>query len=114
MRFQAVNKAQGIPKELRHGLPPTGAVALRVFYTELTYEFSFRNGSGGAWVRLGSIDTIEMTGLDFTGALIGVFATEGAKAGDVEVSFENLKWSKLIQESRWKGQPCIDRGIQIA
>jgi hypothetical protein len=34
----------------------------------------FKTASASNWTSLGEVDTLEMTGFDFTGPLIGMFA----------------------------------------
>lgn len=50
----------------------------RIVYTDIVIRFYYRvcNGkSEGIWQLLGLIDTLDMSGADFTGSVIGMFAT---------------------------------------
>lgn len=56
-------------------------INFRIVYTEEIIHFQYRIGRStvGGWQSCGLIDTLDMTGDDFTGPVIGVFATgEGA------------------------------------
>ena len=61
----------------------TRKLALRVQYSEENIELSYRDAEGeGEWVGLGGvIDSLELTGLDFTGPVIGIFASVSGKDG---------------------------------
>jgi len=63
-------------------------IRLRIGYSELEYDFAFQEAEGSDWVSLLKFDTLDMTGFDFTGPIIGVFAT-GVKGQ--EVRFEAFK-----------------------
>ncbi len=62
-------------------------VLLRVSYTEEAYNFFFKTESESSWTLLGHVDTLELTGFDFTGPLIGMFAV----GPDVIVEFKDFK-----------------------
>lgn len=91
MVFEVVNNAKNISKTARHDVRLAGAVALRVEYTERSYKFSYSTEGGDApvWEFFECLDTIDMTGPDFVGPVIGIFST--AEACDVEVQFDSLE-----------------------
>ena len=62
-----------------------------VEYTETKLLFSYRSGADkqGAWASLSSVDALDMTGPDFVGPVIGVFAT--SQIPDVQVPFNHLE-----------------------
>jgi beta-xylosidase len=70
-------------KALTDGRPPTG---FRLDYSESLCEFSFQS-SDSTWHRFGEFDTLMLSGLDFVGPVIGVYACGDAEA---EVVFKDL------------------------
>jgi hypothetical protein len=86
MVFEIINNARSISRKTQAAFDLQTQVTLRVEYTERTLKFSYGNGLD--WTCLGSLDAIEMTGPDFVGPVIGVFAT--ADTEDVQVQFDNL------------------------
>ncbi|KAJ9130835.1 Xylosidase/arabinosidase [Pleurostoma richardsiae] len=65
-------------------------IAFRVSATETAYEFSYQLHGSSSWNALGEIDSLDMTARDFTGTIIGLFATaRGGLALDV-VTFRGL------------------------
>ncbi|RDW70327.1 hypothetical protein BP5796_08724 [Coleophoma crateriformis] len=61
-------------------------IDFRIQASAMEYKFSFRVGT--EWADAGSADTSEMTGIDFTGTIFGVFASsrEGKEGGLVVMS----------------------------
>jgi beta-xylosidase len=55
------------------------AIGLKIEYTEMEYIFSFRPGSTGNWTELMRLDTADLSGLDFVGPVIGLFAVGDGK-----------------------------------
>lgn len=90
MVFEVVNNAKNISKTARHYVQLAEVVALRVEYTERSYKFSYSTEGvlAPTWEFFDRVDTIDMTGPDFVGPVIGIFAT--ANADDIEVQFDNL------------------------
>ncbi|KAK2811166.1 hypothetical protein FQN50_002263 [Emmonsiellopsis sp. PD_5] len=97
--LELTNNAKSISRTVRHGLgqqemTTNDAVTFRVEYTEVEYRFSFSMGGdededvARSWVVVGCVDALEMTGPDFVGPVIGVFAT--AREEGVRAKFEGL------------------------
>jgi beta-xylosidase len=83
--FEFINREKKISKEQRQPLNISDRLSLKIEYTEQSYELSYCAGQDAAsdWKTLGKLDTLEMTGIDFVGPVIGVFAV--ADSGSVEV-----------------------------
>lgn len=61
----------------------------------LAYVFSYRNSQGEA-VKIGLLDTIEMTGRDFTGPIFGLFAQiNGGINTEPELAFSDFSITEL-------------------
>jgi hypothetical protein len=43
------------------------------------YEVSYRLGAAGQQIKVGSVDAMEMSGKDFVGPIVGVFAVGDEK-----------------------------------
>ena len=90
MVFQAINKAKSINKTSKQPLKLKENVDLCLEYTESSYRFSFRSGGTPTdWTTLGTLDTLELTGPDFVGPIVGVFAVGDTE--DVHVPFDGLE-----------------------
>ncbi|PVH72147.1 glycoside hydrolase family 43 protein [Cadophora sp. DSE1049] len=88
--FEIINNAKAISRASRKQIWLQDAVALRIQYTERSLQFSYQNGGGSAdWSSFESVDTLDLTGPDFVGPVIGVFAT--ADLEDVQVQFGDLE-----------------------
>lgn len=76
MHLELLNTAKEITREERQpvSLSAGADLTLRVEYTEKEYRFSFDDGDGKGLVNLGCVDTMDLTGPDFVGPVIGVFA----------------------------------------
>jgi beta-xylosidase len=74
VRFEAVNDALKIKEYKKHELDRLDQILLGISYTELEYSFWFSNNGSGTKEKLGELDTLQMSGFDFTGPLIGIFA----------------------------------------
>ena len=89
MVFEVVNKAKSISRRSRHTCDVQDAVTLRIEHTEMSCTFSFtQDKAPNGWFSAGSLDTLELTGPDFVGPLVGVFAT--AENRDIRVRFDDL------------------------
>ncbi|RDW76321.1 putative xylosidase/arabinosidase [Aspergillus mulundensis] len=80
--FEVVNWAKNPPisrnKRLAVDFTPPTRVQFQILYTEQLIHFLYRVNEGvgrEGWRSCGLVDTLEMTGHDFTGPVIGVFAT---------------------------------------
>lgn len=90
MVFEVVNNAKKISRTVRHDVQLGSVVALRIEYTERFFQLSYRNGADSAtWIGFDGLDTLEMTGPDFVGPVIGIFAI--ATAQDAHVQFDDLE-----------------------
>lgn len=90
MVFEVVNNAKKISRTVRHDVQLESVVALRIEYTERSLQLSYRNGENTAsWISFDGLDTLEMTGPDFVGPVIGVFAI--ATTQDTHVQFDDLE-----------------------
>ncbi|KAH8586560.1 putative xylosidase/arabinosidase [Bisporella sp. PMI_857] len=84
--FETINKAKDISRTTRHAFELGTKVRLRVEYSERSYCFSYQNKDG--WIAFESLDTLELSGPDFVGPIIGVFAI--GKEINSEVVFRDL------------------------
>lgn len=90
MVFEVVNNAKKISRTVQHDVQLGDVVALRIEYTERSFQLSYRNGAeSAAWIGFDGLDTLEMTGPDFVGPAIGIFAI--AEAQDAHVQFDDLE-----------------------
>lgn len=80
--FSLQNKAKDVSRSERRAVD-AGDVTFRMSYTEREYQLWYRV-AGGDSVCLAVVDTLEMTGPDFVGPVIGVFAVAGSQACRVE------------------------------
>ncbi|OQV01301.1 hypothetical protein CLAIMM_06682 [Cladophialophora immunda] len=88
--FEAVNNAKSFVQTSKQSFQLGESVSLRIEYTEKTYRFSFRDEQSSAgYTSVESLDTLDMTGPDFVGPIIGVFAV-GAEQ-DAQVQFSGLQ-----------------------
>ena len=85
--YEAVNAAKKIGVMERQSLTGSGdagsdSITFSVQYTEASYAFSFE--CGGSKHSFDAFDTIGLTGFDFVGPIVGVFAVgEGDEVDDV-------------------------------
>jgi beta-xylosidase len=80
--FSKELKLKGELVIIQKALVSPSAVTFRVGAEPQQYKFEYREKEEQEWKCLGSMDTVEMTGLDFTGPIFGVFAsTRDAGAG---------------------------------
>ncbi|KAL3462520.1 glycosyl hydrolase [Aspergillus heterothallicus] len=84
MVFEVVNHAKDPPilitKRSKVSCGQSTRMQFRILYTEQLINFLCRVGDfddGKGWVSHGLIDTLDMSGHDFTGPVVGVFATGG-------------------------------------
>lgn len=92
--FEAVNRAKDPPivmeKSVGIGCAPGTKIQFRILYTEQLLHFLYRVGEvdgRSGWHSCGLIDTLELTGNDFTGPVIGIFAIG---VGEEWWTFENV------------------------
>ncbi|OQU94652.1 hypothetical protein CLAIMM_00982 [Cladophialophora immunda] len=75
--FEVRNNAQKIHRTMKHVIEPRESLAFGLKYTEQQYQFSYRvpeTQPSAGWVSIATVDTLELTDLDFVGPIIGVFA----------------------------------------
>ncbi|KAF5667162.1 murein transglycosylase [Fusarium heterosporum] len=83
--YEAINAAKDISKTEKHALDrDVDSLRFRMVYTEAEYRIEYAAGQE-AWVCIATLDTIDMTGPDFVGPVIGVFALDMQGAPTVEV-----------------------------
>ncbi|EKD20826.1 uncharacterized protein L3040_000932 [Drepanopeziza brunnea f. sp. 'multigermtubi'] len=91
--YELVNKAKVIAEIEREklALGPDSMVSLRISYseTQLTLLYSCDVNGDTVWKVLGSLPTIHMSGPDFVGPLIGIFAI--SPESGVQVRFDELQ-----------------------
>lgn len=92
--WELVNKAKDIHKKQRQALGTTAqALSLRMEYTEKEYRLQYstkgseKSSENVDWTCLAVVDTLDMTGSDFVGPVIGIFATG---SGSQKVTFHDL------------------------
>ncbi|ORY07380.1 putative xylosidase/arabinosidase [Clohesyomyces aquaticus] len=84
---ELINNAKNISQSSKVAIEITGDIELRIEYMEKDYQLVYRHGNGKA-ETLPRRDTLEMTGPDFVGPVIGVFAV--SEGDDVQVDFSDL------------------------
>lgn len=83
------NKVNNLNQSTRYGITlGTSPLQFRMRYTHAEYEFFYRVNDEAEWVSVGLIDSKDISGFDFTGPMIGVFAT--SPKPNLEVSFSNF------------------------
>jgi len=87
MVLEVVNKPKKISRSARKHCPSKLDIELLLEYSEDSYTFSF--GVAGATVKFDTFDTLDLIGPDFTGPIIGVFAT--CSDDEASIVFNNLK-----------------------
>ena len=75
------------PRGTRH-------VEFQIRTTEKLYEFLFRLPTWAEWQLMGQLDTLEMTGYDFTGPVFGIFAVGRDEFEGFEVTFTDFSCNK--------------------
>ncbi|RHZ55798.1 putative xylosidase/arabinosidase [Aspergillus thermomutatus] len=86
-----INKPKDISRQERQTLERLPeSVAFRMQYSEQEYRLFYTVGQDAErnWLCVSTIDTLDLTGPDFTGPVIGVFAV--AETADTAVQFRNL------------------------
>ncbi|PVH89127.1 glycoside hydrolase family 43 protein [Cadophora sp. DSE1049] len=68
-------------------------LAFKIQSSTEVYEFFYQLDAIGEWVLLGSVDAIEMTARDFTGTMLGIFASGSDEGEGSIVSFEDFNVS---------------------
>lgn len=86
--YELRNGAKAISKDAYQdvSVPPATKLKLQIQYSEKQYRFLFDAGQGLS--TLATTDTLDMTGTDFVGPVIGVFAV--AEQHGTEVVFDDI------------------------
>lgn len=93
--FEFVNKAKSIDriKKIAIDLKRSNAVTtwFKIDYLESHYRFSYRLEQDPQWIDLGDLDTLELTGHDFVGPIVGIFASTKPMNEQTDIKFEMLE-----------------------
>ncbi|OAP56346.1 hypothetical protein AYL99_09525 [Fonsecaea erecta] len=88
--FEIVNNAKSLARTSKRSFQLGESVSLRIEYTETTYRFSFRDEQLSTdFSVLESLDTLDLTGPDFVGPIMGIFAVGAGQ--DFQVQFSGLQ-----------------------
>ncbi|KAF7553594.1 hypothetical protein G7Z17_g3522 [Cylindrodendrum hubeiense] len=90
--FELINNAKKLAQMERHILDKVPEeLALRIEYTEKEYRLMYKVGGGldENWICLGTTDTLNMTGPDFVGPVIGIFAV--AETSGLKLDFQDFR-----------------------
>lgn len=87
MAYELKNLAKKIHKTSQTSVEEPGSIKLTIEYEESQYRLLYKIGPGDE-VCLETIDTIELTGPDFVGPVVGPFVVTGGE--DFEVEFRDL------------------------
>jgi beta-xylosidase len=90
MYFEARNAATGSWAEARASVHLRDRVNLCIDYTHLEWSFRYRVGESEDWMRLGVVDTLQLSGRDFTGPILGVFAVGSEEDEGHQVRFADV------------------------
>ena len=66
-------------------------VFLRIVASEMAYEFQYRTRSNDSWSILSILDTINLTGRDFTGTILGISAYSSKVSAGAVIRFEGFE-----------------------
>ncbi|KAH8652631.1 putative xylosidase/arabinosidase [Tricladium varicosporioides] len=86
-----VNKLKGEPVNVRRDLKAVGKIDLQIKCTPDSYELQYMTDAEDEWILMGEASTLDMTAYDFTGPLLGIFATSSEEQGNCIATFENFK-----------------------
>jgi beta-xylosidase len=87
--FEMINVAKSMTKTVRLGYELDESLTLQLDYTESSYQFSFKGSQDTRWKTVAFVDTWNLSGHDFVGPVIGVFAT--AEKDGVHAQFDGLQ-----------------------
>jgi len=88
MVLEVLNRAKSISRVQRHNFEGKGPVEFRMKYTETSVIF-FYSSLERSWTSFDAFDTLDLTGPDFVGPVVGIFAI--SEVGNVKVKFDNFK-----------------------
>lgn len=91
--LEFVNKAKSIDKskKIAVDLKDAATTWFRTEYLESHYKFSYRLQQDSPWIDFGDLDTLELTGHDFVGPIVGIFASTKPMNGRTDIKFEMLE-----------------------
>ncbi|KAF8847890.1 hypothetical protein BDZ45DRAFT_733305 [Acephala macrosclerotiorum] len=72
-------------------LNSSSPIFLKIEASSSAYEFLFRVENEGEWKALGVLDTMDMTALDFTGPIFGIFASGTGLDTKTEIPFQSFE-----------------------
>ena len=84
--FEVFNKSKNIHTTSKLKVALKQALGLQIQYTEQEYRATYSEDpdSSAEWKLAGTVDTADVTNLDFTGPVNGVFAFSDGKTSDIE------------------------------
>lgn len=87
------NNAKKIHRTTRHecSVRDGEALDLQLTYTEQEYRVGFKGEGAKEWQTVATFDTMDLTGPDFVGPVVGVFAVSVGDGPPANVHFRNLK-----------------------
>lgn len=95
MVFEFVNKAKSINRSKKIAVDfkegDEAATWFKVEYLESSYKFLYRLDQDSSWVDFEDLDTLELTGHDFVGPIVGIFAFTKAVYMRTSVNFRMLE-----------------------
>jgi hypothetical protein len=95
LRYSSCDQSIGWEADSKAVHTEDGPLDLIIEATALAYVLSYRNSQGEA-VKIGLLDSIEMTGRDFTGPIFGLFAQiDGGIIEDPDVAFSGFSIKEL-------------------
>ncbi|KAH6688326.1 putative xylosidase/arabinosidase [Plectosphaerella plurivora] len=89
--FEARNRATGYSAEGSVTIVSQDRVRFRIQYTRFAWTFLYSIGESAEWTALGVVDTLQLSGRDFTGPIFGVFAVGSEECEGVRVRFEDVE-----------------------
>lgn len=92
--FEVTNKAKSIHRTKRsaekYPAVNVSEIKLKVEYTERSYRFYYQSQHENGWVGFPELDTEDLTGHDFVGPIVGIFAFSKESGSSTEVTFRDL------------------------
>ena len=91
--FNKEMKLKGKPEMTTRYIGPGKVVAFQIRAEPDKYAFEYRTEEDLHWLKLGSMDSLDMTGCDFTGPVIGVFGCSEDESLNAHVVFKDFRIS---------------------
>lgn len=89
--FEARNMAIDYCAEASMVVLPGKRTDLCIYYTDLEWSFQYRIAEDQEWVKIGVVDTLQLSGRDFTGPIIGIFAVGTGGCENYPVQFDAIQ-----------------------